>query len=99
MQASTPDKTLTEYGLRYHRECEAYDQQVCARKNRRGIAIPEGNEYSLVNRNAKLVRRRLANELIAANLASPDNAIDKMQKAISMANYAFDREWDREHNL
>ena len=95
-QPPTGPDPLLEYGLRYHRECEAYDQQVCRRKNHRGFGVPEGNEHSLVNRNAKLVRRRLADDLIAADLATPENAIEKMREAIAMAGEPFRREWDRQ---
>jgi len=91
----TPDP-LMQFGLQYHRECEAYDQTVCSMKNSRGFGVPEGKEHSLVNRNAKLVRRRLADELIEAGLATPENAIARMQDAISMAGEPFRREWDRE---
>jgi len=86
---------LMEYGLRYHRECEEYDAIVCVRKNHRGFGMPEGPERLLVNRNAMLVRRRLANELIEAGLATEEDAIGKMRDAIAMAGEPFRREWDR----
>lgn len=89
---------LMEYGMRYHRECEEYDARVCVRKNHRGFGMPEGHERSLVNRNAMVVRRRLANELIEAELANEENAISKMRDAIAMAREPFRKEWDSERS-
>lgn len=88
---------LLEYGLRYHRECEAFDQTVCSRKGMHGIAMPATNEErGLVNRNAKDTFFRISCELATAGLASADNKAFRMQDAIHMAHPAFAREWDRQ---
>lgn len=89
---------LMVYGLRYHRECEDHDARVCSRKNHRGFGVPEGREHSIVNLHATIVRRRLANELIEAGLASDDNAIERMRDAIAMAGEPFRKEWDRDRD-
>lgn len=92
----TEPDPLMEYGLRYHRECEAYDQMVCHHRSQEGIAIPrDSRQLALVNVNASLVRARLANELIAAGLAKPENASSAMHDAIRMSSDVFQREWRR----
>jgi len=85
---------LLDYGMRYHRECEDYDQTVCVNRNSRGIAIPQGEEVRLVNHNSIKVRKRLAGELVNAGLATPSNVAEKLKEAIDTAAYPFDLEWD-----
>lgn len=89
---------LMEYGLRYHRECEEFDQQVCSGVNERGIAMPVGNEIAVITRNATLVRNRLRDELVAKGLARPEDSYSKMQEAIRMASRVFEKEWDRKRD-
>lgn len=89
---------LMEYGLRYHRECEEYDQKVCSHINERGIAMPVGAEIAEVTRNATNVRNKLRYELVTAGLARPEDSYSKIQEAIKMASRPFEKEWERKRD-
>ena len=90
------DAILMEYGLRYHRECEQFDQIVCEKRDKRGIAVPSHQERRLVIQNAKAVEKRLLSDLSAKLKLSATEAEDMMRYAIKISAIQFAYEWD--HN-
>ena len=82
---------LMEYGRKYHKECEEYDRSICSTINIHGIAIPQTiEEFKLSVLNSIEVKERLKSEMIAAGLASPEEASAKIQEAICKSYCVFD---------
>lgn len=87
-----PDPFI-EFGLRYHRECEAFDQAVCSNRDRYGFAIPaDGRERRLINRNARNVKDRLLKELGQCSKS-------RLQKAIRDSSRLFEIEFKKQANV
>lgn len=86
---------LIEFGLRYHRQCEAYDQGVCSGLDHNGFGVPlDGRERRLVDANALQVRASLVRELMEMDASIGHEAAKKqIRNAIRGTGRIFEAEW------
>ena len=98
MQNEVPWKdSLLEYGLRYHWECERYDQTVCRAVNQKGYSVPTtSGENALVSKNSRDVRNVLIEEIVSAGLASRPEAARLLRQAIKDSESTFGLEFAKE---
>ena len=59
----SPDRNLYNFAKRYHDLCEEFDGLCCSSLNERNVAVPTtAAEFSLINRHALEVRKRIIEE-------------------------------------
>ncbi len=61
---SDRDMAIWRLAREYHERTEAFDLLHCRARNERGIAVPQGEEWSVCNRHAREVKVELVNRCV-----------------------------------